>query len=311
LQVGIIGLGRRWRRYRPALHALRDRMLVRVVCDQRPPLAERAARQLGCAAAAGPIDLLDRAEVEAALLLDDQWFGLWPLEQAVRLGKPVFCAVPLACDDAHADDVMRKVKAAGLPVMAAPAAALSPALMWLPDLLAARLGAPRLVKCDWYGRGLVRPAGAPGALPALMYACAGLIGGDLVSVHATAAPAAQFVGVLMEFAGGQAAHLNLWTAARPACRFQVVTDIGDATAELPRTLHWHDGEGGHTIQAPRRSTRRLLLERFLDALCAGTPPEPCLEDAYRALLWARAAQRSVVEGRRVAVDPYHVVERPA
>ncbi len=119
LRIGIIGLGRRWQRFRPALHELRDRVLVRAVCDQRPIRAERAARELGCAAAAGPTDLLDRDDVEAALLLGAQWFGLWPLEQAARLGKPVLCAVPLSTDDAHADDVMRRVREAGLPVMAA------------------------------------------------------------------------------------------------------------------------------------------------------------------------------------------------
>ena len=178
LRIGIIGLGRRWQRFRPALHELRDRVLVRAVCDQRPIRAEWAARELGCAAAAGPTDLLDRDDVEAALLLGAQWFGLWPLEQAARLGKPVLCAVPLSTDDAHADDVMRRVREAGLPVMAALAPALSPVFARLRDLLAARLGGPRLVRCDWCGRGAGRPADLPGtrALPSLMHACAGLLG---------------------------------------------------------------------------------------------------------------------------------------
>ena len=152
LRIGIIGLGRRWRRYRSALHDLRDRLTVRAVCDQRPVRAERAAREVGCAAAAGPTDLLDRDDVEAVLLLNAQWFGLWPIEQAARVGKPVFCAVPLATDEAHADDVARRVREAGLPVMAAPAPALSPAVTRLRDLLASRLGVPRLVRCDWCGR---------------------------------------------------------------------------------------------------------------------------------------------------------------
>ena len=47
---------------------------------------------------------------------------------------------------------------------------------------------------------------------------------------------------------------------------------------------------------------RLLLERFLDALAAGSPPEPDFADAYRALLWSRAARRSLAEGRRVGLD---------
>ena len=305
LGVGIIGLDRRWRRYRPALHDLRGRLLVRAVCDQRPACAERAARELGCAAAAGPIDLLDRDDVQAVLLLDAQWFGLWPLEQAARLGKPVFCAVPLSRDDTHADDVLRQVQAAGAPVLAAPAPALAPAMTRLRELLAGRLGGPRVVRCDWCGRGTATPTRLAGvhALPGLMHACAGLIGGEPVSVSTTAAPAARFASVLLEFGGGQAAALNLWTRTSdcPACRLRVVTDAGEAVARLPNTVRWRDDEGSHTVRTPHCSLPRLLLERFLDALASGAPPEPSIEDAYRTLLWARAAWLSLAEGRRVSL----------
>ena len=306
LRIGVIGLGRRWRRFRPALDALRGRVLVRALCDQRPARAERAARELGCAAAAGPTDLLDRDDVEAALLLDAQWFGLWPLEQAARLGKPVLCAVPLSTDDAHADDVMRRVREAGLPVLAALAPALSPAITRLRHLLAARLGGARLVRCDWCAREVAGRTDLPGAhvLPALMHACAGLIGGEPADVTAAGAVAARFLSVLLKFPEGKAAEFNLWTGqgVHPACRFHAVTEAGEATADLSHTVGWRDGEGSHTVRAPRRSLPRLVLERFLDALAAGTPPEPDLEEAYRALLWARAARRSLAEGRRVEID---------
>ncbi|HVS36329.1 MAG TPA: Gfo/Idh/MocA family oxidoreductase [Gemmataceae bacterium] len=305
LQIGIIGLGRRWRRCRPALYDLRDRLTVRAVCDQRPIRAERAARELGCAAAAGPTDLLDRDDVQALVLLDAQWFGLWPLEQAARVGKPVLCTVPLAADDAHADDVMARVRAAGLFVVTGPAPMLSPVVTRLRDLLAARLGGPRLVRCDWCGRDAKQPAELPGAhvLPSLMQVCAGLFGGEPTAAWATASPA-RAASVLLEFAGDKAALLNLWTGngVQPACRCQVVTDAGEATVVWPNTLRWRDGEGSHTIRTPRCSMLRLLLERFLDALAAGTPPAPGLEEAYRALLWARAARRSLAEGRRVEIN---------
>ena len=305
LGIGIIGLGRRWRRYRPALADLHGRLVVRAVCDQRPARAERAARELGCPAAAGPTDLLDRDDVKAMLLLDEQWFGLWPVEQAARMGKPVFCAVSLACDDTHADDVMRHVRAAGLPVMAAMGPALSPAVSRLRDLLATQLGPPRLVRCDWCGPAVRKANGMPGGrvLPALMHICAGLVGGDPVSVWTTAAEAARFAGVLLEFGGGRAAQFNLWTGmgVRRACRIQAVTQAGDATAELPHTLRWRDGEGSHTVRVSHQSTPRRMLERFLDALSAGAPPEPGLDVAYRALLWVRAARRSLADGRRVEI----------
>ena len=305
--VGIIGLGRGWRRYGPALAALHDRLSVRAVCDQRPDRAERAARQLGCVAAAGPTELLDRDDVTAVLLLGAQWFGLWPLEQAARRGKPVFCAVSPATDDAHADDVLRQVRAVGLPVMAALAPALTPAVTRLRELLQSRLGPPRLVRCEWCGSGRTNAAGLPGerVLPGLMHACAGLLGDDPVSAWTTTATAAGLTGVLLEFAGGRAAQLSLWTGPRRTCRIQAVTDAGDATAEWPRLLHWRDGDGSHTVRAPRRPMPRLLLEGFVDALAAGATPQPSFADAHRALVWMRAARRSLTEGRRVELAADH------
>src|SRR3954447_10768766 len=109
LRVGVIGLGRQWRRYRRAPAAPRRRVPVRAVCDQVARRAEAEARRLGCAAAAGPVDLLERDDVDAALPLGRQWFGLWPLEHACRLGKPVLCAAPLTADGGHADDLRRRV----------------------------------------------------------------------------------------------------------------------------------------------------------------------------------------------------------
>src|SRR5438270_187051 len=149
LRVGVIGLGRRWRRYRRALEALRKRVTVRAVCDQVARRAEAEARRLGCAAAAGPVDLLERDDVDAALLLGRQWFGLWPLEHACRVGKPVFCAVPLTADEEHADDLRRRVADAGLPVQAA----LAPAAR------RRRRGRPA---GGLPGRAAGRPAGAAG-----------------------------------------------------------------------------------------------------------------------------------------------------
>src|SRR5207237_4199630 len=94
LRVGVIGLGPRWqRRYKPALLALRRMYEVRVLFDQIPQQATREARRLGCDAVTGITSLLESDDVDAVLLLDSQWFRLWPIEQACRCGKPVFCGV--------------------------------------------------------------------------------------------------------------------------------------------------------------------------------------------------------------------------
>jgi predicted dehydrogenase len=182
LRVGVLGLGRRWRRhYRPALRALRGCFEVVAVCDQVAARAGLTARRLHCAAAVGPTELLERPDVDALLLPDPQWYGLWPLEPACRLNKPVYCGFPPAHDEAHADRLRQAVEDCGLPVMVALAAPFSPALTRLRELLAAQLGAPRLLLGTLTARGASRPAEEsalpPGLIPMLGW-CALLLDGE-------------------------------------------------------------------------------------------------------------------------------------
>src|SRR6516164_278216 len=92
LGVGVIGLGRQWRRrYAPALRALAGSFQVVAVCDQIAQVAAAEAARLRCPAAAGPSELIERDDVGAVLLLDVGWQRLWPVERAASAGKPVFC----------------------------------------------------------------------------------------------------------------------------------------------------------------------------------------------------------------------------
>src|SRR5262245_13755228 len=109
LRVGVIGLGRRWRRYRAALLRFHELFSIEAVCDQVRQRAEREARRLG-AAAAGPAELFERTDIDAVLLLHEQWFGLWPLELACIARKPVYCALALESDEPHADAICRQVR---------------------------------------------------------------------------------------------------------------------------------------------------------------------------------------------------------
>src|SRR5689334_21945707 len=118
LRVGVIGLGGRWqRRYKPALNALKRHFEVRALCDQVQHRAEREARLLGCDAVMSVNSLIQSEDIEAVLLLEPQWYGLWPVEQLCRKGKPVYCGYSLEYDDAHADALLEQARACGLPVL--------------------------------------------------------------------------------------------------------------------------------------------------------------------------------------------------
>jgi predicted dehydrogenase len=306
LRVGVIGLGQRWRRYRSMLARLREHVEVRAVCDQIAHRAETAAQRFGCAAAAGPVELLERPDVEAVLLLDAQWYGLWPLEYACRVKKPVLCALS-PTDDEYVDAVHERVQLSGLPVFMALPTLLAPATRHLRELLTHRLGQAGMVRADWSA------APAPGGVPrdllshpavlSLLVGCAWLLDDVPRSVWTIDGEDASFVTLVLRCGRDRLAQVNVGTAKVGRCppRFEVIAEAGTALAELPRQLRWRDADGRHAQLWPPRSVEQSSLERFLAALRTGQPLWPSFADVYQALVWLRAAARSRREGQRIAL----------
>jgi predicted dehydrogenase len=312
VRVGIIGLGRHWRRrYLPALLALRDRFQVRSVCDQMPQRSAEKARRLGCKPAGGPTEMLERDDIDALLLIDRQWYGLWPLEPAARAGKPVFCRPSLELDP-HADALHKRVQEAQLPVMVELAPRLAPATMRLRQLLEGTLGSAQSVYCRFGQcyRERRRPAPAYHRAPSILGAegialldwCTTILGSEPASAHLTGEDTATFANLLLDWPDGRTAQITRWrTRAGTALprsatgdwrspRLQVLAARGTVTVELPNRVSWADAEGQHRLILPAtRPLAELQLEAFHTALMTGQPPRPSLSDAHRVLSWLRAA----------------------
>jgi predicted dehydrogenase len=316
LRVGVIGLGSGWRsRYKTAMLALTDRFSVSAVCDEVRRRAEREARELKCSAVAGPAALLERDNIDAVLLIDQQWFGLWPVELACRSGKPVFCAVSLEADHARAEALCQRVRESRLPVQVEMTPRLAPATVRLRDLLAGELGAPQLVLCE-----AVQPeegAGPAGTLSgdggsgpvlgshgiALLDWCASVLEGEPISAVAAGVETLHFTDAVLEFSGGRGVHLQCHSRpGRASFRLQAVTDKGSIEIELPTKICWTSPDGSYTQRLPsERSPAQRQLEQFHDAIRERKEPTPNLRDALRALGWLRAIRLSREQGRRVEI----------
>jgi predicted dehydrogenase len=296
LGVGIIGLGRRWRRsYAPALKALSDLFEVAALCDQIPQRGAAEAARLRRHAAAGPSELLERDDVDAVLLLDLGWQRLWPIERACRAGKPVFCLPALEEDGDSADETARRVHEARLPVMMAAPAGFAPAALRLAELQRERLGPARLLVCECASR---RPGVPDSGLLAWLLS---LLGAAPEAVTAAGNESAGLAALTFD-AGGRALQLTRWHApgARPGLRLHVVAERGQATLEAPRRLSWADPDGAHSLTLPPgRSVEQLMLTCFHRVATQGQAPWPSLGDAHRALACLRAAARGRAEGLRV------------
>jgi predicted dehydrogenase len=299
LRVGIIGLGRYWRkRYAPALQALSDLYAVAAVCDPIPQQAATEAARLRCPAAAGPSELVERDDVAAVLLLDLGWQRLWPLERAVRAGKPVFCLPLLEDDEANADTVAARVREAAVPVMMAARAGFTPAARHLLECQRERLGAVRLLVCETISN-------RPGALDSgTLVWLLSLLGAEPTAITGAGRGAAGLLSLTLEAANGRALQLTHWHApgAPPRLRLQVVAEGGQATLEGGRRLSWTEAGAAHSLTlAGQGPVERLLLTGFHRVVTEGQAPWPSLADSHRALVCLRAAARSRAEGRVVSL----------
>jgi len=334
LRVGIVGLGDQWEgRHLPALRMLADRFEVRGVCEQVSHRAERAAKELASAAVDGFRALVARDDIDAILFLADQWFGATPILAACDHGKAVYSAISFPLDPAEAEVLGRRVEESGIAFMAELPRRHAAATVRLKELIATRLGSPRMLFCHRR----VPLSAASGPAPArdraseardlmeLVDWCnyvAGVAPTSVVSVrHAEAvgAEADDYRMMSLDFSAtgrtgdGPLAQISCgyympraWEEAvgfRPPPGLQVVCERGIAFVDLPQTLVWFDDAGRHqeSLESERPVGERMLgqFHRMVTSLVRQTSG---LDDTLLAMRIVEAADKSVAEGIRVRLS---------
>ncbi|MFO0879326.1 MAG: Gfo/Idh/MocA family oxidoreductase [Gemmataceae bacterium] len=296
LRIGVIGLGRRWARYRQVLAALGRDVRVTALHDSAAARGEAEARDLEADFVPGITDLIERDDVDALLVPGGNWLGLWPVSQAVVVGKPVLCSVSPAEDPAQL---------AALREAAHVHVALWPALLVALEALAEQaqesIGQPLFLQGTLVRHGDGDLLATSAAL-ALLRACADRFESDPRRISVQTGPAtADVLSLLLNFADDRVAQLTFWgsPAARSRCRLHVEAESGSATVELPRRIEWNDLAGRHTLQLPGGLAEGLLVDRFVQALRDGEPAQTGMAWACEAIDWLRAARQSRETGQPV------------
>ena len=309
---------------------MKDRFTVTAVYDQVARRAEIEAGQVGAKAVDGLIALIDRDDVDVVYLLTPQWFGLHPIEVACALGKPIYCALPLAGVDDELERIDGLVRASGVPFMPEFARRFYPTSLRLRELLATRLGRPRLVigqgrlfGFDRYGQPGPSTQIAPASLLVdpgsyLLDWCRFVFQAEPKSVQGwggTILPDGEkkdtdFVTYLLEFEGGGVAqvaagryHRDAWGDAGrflPQPGIQVYAERGVAWLELPDRIQWTDSEGSHEERLPLEpSVGEMLNDHFHRLVRGAQSMAPTWNDSIAVARLISAIQRSGQEGRRV------------
>ncbi len=330
LRVGVIGLGEHWEsRYRPALRALRDRFEVRAVYCPVQLLAEKAAKRMQAAAVGGFRELARRHDVDAVLLLGSDWLGSLPLRAACDADKAIFCGADWEIDLEQIQRLRQRVDQSGVAFVAAFARRYTPATLRLKELIATRLGSPRLIFSHLRSRQPRTNSSSPRVdrsdrdarkLTELVDWCCYVAGREPTSVlgveHRAARDSAahDYRMLTLDFShaagDGPLAQISCgsyisarWPEAisfRPPAQLQVCCERGIAFVDLPATLIWFDEAGRHQESLENeRPVGEQLLMRFHRAVTSLIRKRDDLEDTYRAIRVVLAAGQSAREGRRI------------
>jgi len=332
LRVGLVGLGEAWQqRHAPALRALADRFEVRAICEQVGHRAEQAAAEFSAAAVDGYRALARREDIDAVLILSPQWYGALPILAACESGKAVYCAAGLDLEPDEAQLVKQRVEKAGIAFVAEFPRRQAPATVRLKELIATRLGNPRLLFCHLRATAEPSDRSSPSRLlqrspshdliELVDWCCyvvdskptwvTGLMHSDIrredeedyqmMSLDFSA-PQRPGTGAVAQISCGRYIPGG-WQEAipyRPLAALQVSCQQGIAFVDLPSTLIWFDEAGRHQESLEsERPVGEQLLRQFHRAVTSLLRKTCDLEDAYRALSIVQQAHKSHREGRRL------------
>lgn len=335
LRVGVIGVGDAWeQRHRPALRALNDRFEVRAVCEEVTLRAEHAAADFRAQVVDGVRALAGRADIDAVLVLGSQWFGSSPVLAASEFGKAVYWAAATDLDPQRALYVKQRVEEAGIAFMAEFPRRHSPATLRLKELIATRLGPPRLIFAHARLIYTARRAHHERCLPVvaldqelveLVDWCRYVVDADPTSVVGVGHDGPEGGGKMdyrmmsLDFSApesgpgtGALAHISCghylpadWPEActfRPPAGLQVCCQKGVAFVDLPSSVVWFDRAGRHMEPLDNeRPVGELMLSQFHRAVTSLVRRTRDLEDAYRAATIVALAADSFQKQERLPI----------
>lgn len=330
LNVGLIGIGEQWESlYRPALKSLSDRFRVRGVCSDISIKACRVAEDFQAVAYDGFRSLIQRDEIEAIMCLNRNWSGPLPMLAACDYGKAIYSASALDMEPDRASQVKKRVEDSGVAFMAEFVKRHTPATIRLKELIATRLGRPRLIFCterltqaesNETGR---LAAGDSKLLGELIDWCNYIIADKPKAMSGfrhrfvSAGKPSCLLNLNLEYStpDGPTAMAQIrmarilprsWKDAlgyrRPA-GLQVSCEKGVAYIDSPTTIIWFDDAGQHTesLETDRPVGEQLftLFHRAVTSLIRKTGD---LEDAYRARILIGEAERCFETRQRLLLD---------
>lgn len=297
VSLGLVGSGPLWEQaYRDAVRRHLHHIAIRGVYDAVPARAEQTAREWQAGVAPSLTSLFERPDIDAVVILDAAWYGVFPLELACRFAKPTLLARP--CDGALSkiEQIQLAARDAGVTIMAAFPRRHTPAMNRLRELIVTRLGAPTSVRLY---------ASPPDALNTdrqwlahLLDWCFYVVGKSPTRATAAASDGDQTITLDFPATGGAkppAAQIVLRRSDRPADQeapgevLHVECQRGSADVSSDVEIVWRNGrQETRDNLASERPSEDIILDQFCRRVVGGLVPVSDLSDALRAWRFADA-----------------------
>ena len=334
LRIGVIGQGRDWQsRYLPALRSMRDRFQVVGVYNSVSVLADAVARELDSERFDSFRAIAESPSLDAVLVLEDDWYRLTPVFAACDYGKGVFCGAELDLDFSAANLIKDRIQTSGIAFMTEFPRRFAPATLRLKELIATRLGRPRLLFChrrlacenkdvrnartldarsqrelielvDWCNYIV---AEAPSWVQAIRHCTSQSMQSSDYQILSLGfgSPETDSKGILAQISCG--AYIpEVWHEAiayRPPAAIQVCCDKGVAFVDLPSTLVWFDEAGRHQETLDTElPVGQQMLGQFHRAITSLVRKSNDLDDTCRALRILDLAKESTERQSRIAIE---------
>lgn len=325
---GVVGLGKVAREeIAPVLTSLPGSTLVAVAGRDAERAAQFAATH-GAGRSYGDYQgLLDDPDVQVVYVATPNALHPEQVVRAARAGKHVLCDKPLALDPEQARSVVDECRRAGVSLGLMFQTRRHGGVAQVRDLIAAgeigtvvaasvEMGTGRTLLKGWRTDPSLAGSGTTNNLGVHAYDLLGhLLGQDVVAVTAMTTReeglALETVALsLLRFSGGALAHVNVnQSVAMPFADVVVhgtlgrVVGRGTSRMNLRGTWTVSTADGERTLDVDSFSAYRDTLADFADAVRSGREPSPSGLDGIRSVEIVAALNRSVAEGRTVAVAP--------
>ncbi len=342
LRVGLVGLGDQWEsRHRPALKALSDRFEVKAICCEVAERSKQVAKEFGAMPMDGFRAIVERDDIDAVLALSPDWYGPLPILAACEAGKAVYSSAALDVSENQALEIRQRIEKSGVAFMAELPRRHAPATIRLKELIATRLGPPRLLFCherkprEAQSNSLRRGEYCPLAWRNLMELvdwCRYLVNSDpesvISSIHEQHDQSTDvfYQMVSLTFPPHTTSeHNGAMPSSRPQAQLsighyiperwpdalsfkrpasvQICCENGMAFVDLPSSLIWFDDGGQHNESLDaERAVGEQMLDRFHRAVTSLIRKTTDPEDAYRAMKIVVSANEAAKSGRRVVIN---------